>query len=104
MLGGVRTVLLQMAAGSLGLLLAALWPRPDRPVLLAFASVTAASGAFAAPGWRVQRLEQLGPFAFTLLTPEAAGANPAALRAATGAFLALAGWPGAGCAPSLAEP
>ncbi|WP_372622572.1 hypothetical protein [Falsiroseomonas sp.] len=76
------------------------WPREGQPLLLLFppgrTEDAALLGVLAVPGWDPVALRRLGPFAAAIAAPAALDASGAALRRASGAWLALPalGWGG----------
>jgi hypothetical protein len=95
----VRTAILLLLLMTAGLGGLGLLPRQGHPVLLALPPGASAAGAFAAPGWRVTRMDTAGPFTLLRAAPEAASADPTALARAAGAFLVLAADLRAACQP-----
>jgi hypothetical protein len=86
-----------LAASSLTLMAASLWPRAGAPVLLTTPH-EAAAAVFAVPGWRVVSASQLGPFTFTHAIPDHPSASPFGLLRATGGWLVTSAAPRGGCA------
>lgn len=88
-----------LAATTLALAGAAMWPRAGHPVLL-----VVELGAEAAPlgveGWRLQRLATAGPFGLLVLAPEGQDVDPLHLARAAGAWAVLAAVPASTCAIS----
>ncbi len=95
----MRLALLQIGASTIALLLVALWPRAGQPVLLALPPGAPVGPAFAVEGWRIQRVLEAGPVPLLVATPDTSAADPAALRRAAGAVLALAALALVACAP-----
>jgi hypothetical protein len=88
-----------LACTTIALAGAALWPRAGQPVLLALPPGVSGAAAFAAPGWRVQRLAAAGPFTLVFAAPDDPGADPARLRRDAGALVSLAATRRADCSP-----
>jgi hypothetical protein len=95
----MRLAVIQICASTIALLLVALWPRTGQPVLLALAPGAAAGAAFAAEGWRIQRIIEVGPMPFLVATPDTPDADPAILRRTAGAVMAIAAHALVACAP-----
>lgn len=74
-------------------------PRAGHPVVLALPPGASLAAAFAVPGWRVQRVEEAGPFTLLRAVPDGAEADPSGLGRAAGALLVLSAAPRAACAP-----
>ncbi|BDG74837.1 hypothetical protein [Roseomonas fluvialis] len=95
----MRVALLQIGASTFMLLVLAMWPRAGQPILLVLPPGAPAGAAFAAEGWRVQRIAEAGPFRLVVATPDSAAGDAAVLRRASGAVLALAARALVACAP-----
>jgi hypothetical protein len=93
-----------LGATTLALALLRAWPGAGAPVLLVFPPWVAAEqglvGAFDEPDWRPLDPGRVGPFAILRVIPAEPAADIAALRRASGAWLALAAPGASGCAPS----
>lgn len=99
----MRYAFLYLLGSAAALLLAAAWPRAGHPVLVVLPPGAAVGPAFAAEGWRIQRMVQAGPVAMLVAAPESSAAQPGVLRRAAGAVLAVAARASGDCAPATGK-
>lgn len=83
---------------TLALVAGVLWPRAGQGVILVLGPSAAPAGAFGAPNWRIRSVSEFGPVTVILAMPETADADPAPLRRAAGAALAVLASPRGDCA------